>query len=70
MHLSMILPSCFLPTTKLISGSEHGLGIAAVHEAQVLGNGLVEDQAAHGGVHQLVADHAVPASLDGRPSSP
>ena len=29
------------------------LGVGAVHEAQVLGDGLVEDDAADGGLHQL-----------------
>ncbi len=35
---------------------KHGLGVAAVHEAQVLGDGLVKigGQAAHRGLHQLV----------------
>ena len=38
MHLSMILPSCFLPQTKLISGSKQVFGVLAVHKAQVLGD--------------------------------
>ena len=49
MHLSMILPSCFLPQTKLISRLEALLRVFPVDEAQVLGDALVEDQAAHGG---------------------
>ena len=49
----------------LLAGDEvdlrfkHGLGIAAIHEAQVLGDPLVEDKTAHGGAHQLVTDFAV-----------
>ena len=46
------------------------LGIGTIHIAQVLGNGIVEDDAAGGGIHQTGALHAVnghgAAHLDGR----
>ena len=49
---------------------EHMLGVAAVHIAQVLRDGLVEDDAADGGVHHLAQRLAVhlagAAHLDGR----
>ena len=38
---------------------EHGLRVGAVHEAQVLGDGLVVDHAAHRGGDQLVPHLAV-----------
>ena len=45
------------------------LGIGTIHIAQILGNGIVEDDAASGGIHQTGALHAVnghgAAHLDG-----
>ena len=49
---------------KVDLGIEHGLGIGAVHKAQVLGDGLVVNQAAHGGGDQLVAHLAVHLAVE------
>ena len=63
------LAKLLLANDEVDLGVEHLLGVAAVHEAQILGDALVEEQAAHGGAHQLVADNAVhlrlPADQDG-----
>ena len=48
MQRSMILPSCFLPHGEGDLVVEDVLGIAAVHEAQILRDVLVEDDAADG----------------------
>ncbi len=63
------LAQLLLANHEVDLGLEHVLGVAAVHKAQVLGHSLVVDEAAHGGLHQLVAhltvDLPVHTHLDG-----
>ncbi len=58
MQLSTILPSCFLPTDLKSTSSEHVVDGLALLEAEVLRDGLVEDDAAEGAVSVALTSRA------------